>query len=258
LTKLTEKGTISCYPPYDGHKQKERSLNEHIDRSAERLQELINDTAGPNGHENIKELGNFHVGAAVAALVNVLDCPEMMVRNLASRSLWTIHRAMGDTWFEGSLKCIVQHAEEQNDFYLRRNAHWTLIDQFPPDKVSDLIVNALSYETGVRKLQAITMASHVLTIKSADNLLQIATDTLNRHERDERIAAAESLAKVVRDLDIESLRQFSIILSVGVSHLLLHTKRGDEVDLPLSRLADVYRNLAERLDDYAYCLDQFK
>lgn len=238
--------------------ERRSSLQNNVNRSAERLQELVSDTAGSNGHENIKELGNFRVGAAVAALVNLLDCPEMMARNLASRSLWTIHRAMGDAWFEGSLKCIVQHAEEQNDFYLRRNAHWTLIDQFPPDKVSDLIVNALSYETGTRKLQAISMASHVLTIKSADNLLQIATDTLNRHERDERIAAAESLAKVVRDLDIESLRSFSITLSVGVSHLLLHTRHDGEVDLPLSKLADVYRNLAERLDDHAYCLDLFK
>ncbi|MEA3249127.1 MAG: hypothetical protein U9Q03_02095 [Patescibacteria group bacterium] len=230
-------------------------MTDEIDRSAERLRFLI-DEAHDTGTDcqAIDELGNFRVGAAVAALVDLLDHPEGLHRYAARGSLLRIRDSMGALWLDGSLTIIRHNAKTHGDRRTRLNALNAMVDCTPVKMFSDRLVEELVGSDEEDVIFAVGLAARVPNKYIATRLCWIV-DLDDSRSEGMKMAAAESLAVAVRDMDTDSLGKLMRVVGGTTGRLLGRHETADGFDHLLSRFAKVHRSIAERLDDIANGID---
>lgn len=225
--------------------------------SAERLTRL---TGVINRHKNecgaervtrdaIESLGEFRSGAAVLALVGLLDHADEGHRATARTSLLRIRNSMGMFWLDGSLSIIGHNARRDGDRRMFRNALRAMVDCSKPEFFLHRFLPELRGADGEDLRFSVRLAARVSHFDVADRLMDIAFDAA----RDDvsRMLALESLAGAVRELDEDELEYLELMLAVEMNRLSETHDDGD-IDWILDRAEEVFRVIHERIDDIAH------
>jgi hypothetical protein len=235
-------------------------LNDGIDRSAWRLKRLLktvdrfkNDCGAESAaRDAISDLGDFRVGMAVKALVELLDHPNEGHRATARTSLLRIRNAMGHLWLDGSLAIICRNAENRGDHRTYRNGMKAVVDLIGSKLLLGRMLPKLRGPDGEDLRLMVRLAAKVSDFDVADRLMDIAFDSA----RDDilRMLALESLTGAVAGLDEECLEYLGLMLAVETVRLSERHADSD-IDWILERADEVLRVIHERIDDIARDID---
>lgn len=229
--------------------------------SGERLKELIRiidcnkDICGAERvtRDAIESLGEFRTGMAVLALVGLLDHPDEGHRATARVSLLRIRKGIGATWLDGSLAIIHSNAVRDGDRRVRRLAMRAWTDIIPPGMYAHRMLKEMCGTDEEDVEFTVRLSAKAPHYDIAERLLDIVFDDTNSDLL--RMVAMESFASVMRDMDIEAFRRLTLMVSMDLMMVLNGYRPTEQFDFILSRLAEAYRNIAERIDDIAHGID---